>query len=215
MSSQFPHVRTDVRPIKYETAPCILDTDSLVSISCDVHDMWRSSLNPGETKPFESDMMDIDGKLIDVANTDSRELPESLQRISVASGATILTMINTQLACRDKIESMHIQKMSINLFGMWDVIKYGQSLSTERGLQYLDAPARIKILDQRMVLGGIASLFDDERYPLWGNYYDMDKVRELPGVRRYGLLGQKILEIVLSEQRPVPLDSDLDQLYDA
>jgi hypothetical protein len=215
MSSQFPHVRSGVRPNKFETTPCILDTISLISISSDVHDIWRSSLNPGETKPFECDVIDVDGGSIDVANTHSRELPETLQRISVASGAIILTMINTHLTCKDEIESMDIEKMSINLFGLWNVIKYGQSLTTERAQQYLDAPARIKILDQRMVLGGVASLFDDDRYPMWVNYYDMDQVRELPGIRRYGRQGQKILDIVRGEQQPVPLHSDLDRLYDA
>ncbi len=199
----------------YETTPCILDTNSLISASCDVHDIWRSSLDAGISAPFENDVMEVEGESIDVANTDSRELPEALQRISVASGAVILTMINTQLACRDEIDSMHIEKMSIHLFGLWNVIKYGQSLTTERTSQYLDAPARIKILDQRMVLGGVASLFDDDRYPVWANYYNMDRVRELPGIRRYGEQGQKILDIVRCEQRPVPLYSEFDQLYDA
>ncbi len=184
-------------------------------LSYDMHDMWRSTLAPGVDTPFACDVVPFateDGEqLLDLANTAPDQLPSSVQALSYGSAAIVSGMVEACLQPQmPPIDDVRIEKTAILLYGFWDVLKREVPLSSEllntRYAGFGSEPRRIIVLDRRLILAGISSLFDDQRFPGWHNLHDMDRVRAMPGLSQYAAQGHAILSEV-RQGRPVPLDA--------
>jgi hypothetical protein len=103
-----------------------------VTFMDDVHQVWRSSLQPGEDTPFEPHYVEYevdDGtRTVDAANTAPQELPDSLRQTSFVTGVIAMRMLDGYLRMDPpELGSERIEKMAINLAAFWDPARlYGQ-----------------------------------------------------------------------------------------
>ncbi len=198
-----------------------------VMFSGDVHDIWRSSLQPGADTSFEEHIVgylaDGETQYVDIANTSPQELPPQFRDLSYRTGAMVLSMIDRTIDRGGaEIESMHIEKMALHLGSVWPAFTrhntagdtpepYDVQAGQDSYAETLRQDKRIWTLDKRLVVAGLATILDTERYPYWAQAYDIDRIQSIHGVRQLGGKGLKLLEEV-RQGRPVPIGSSLDDL---
>jgi len=206
-----------------------LDHTSVVELSYDVHDMWRSTLEPGADTPFSPDIVSspdfYGGETFDAANIDPERLPANLKAVSYMSALIVANTIDTHLISGYPIDDVRVEKMAINLYTFWGIIKNQSPFLPHQDVDFKDSevsmriggmleePERVKVLDRRIVLAGIASLFDEARFPMWQGREDVSAARQQPHIQAYARKGKQILAAV-EAGRPAPIGTSVDDLHD-
>lgn len=186
---------------------------STLALADDVHHVWRSTLQPGETTPYEPDTVEFaapgGAQEVDLANSQPHELPGSVRDISLGTAALGLSLLEIHAESRmPELSSMHVEKMAINLALVWEFNKSRMTAPNRdrnvepeylinRQQQYAEQirdDRRIWILDKRLILASIATALDPERYPAWRERDDYEEFLATPGVQYYGEKGQRIVE---------------------